>query len=680
MMNMKDIIERGIYVDIKYTKIFDFNHKQATKLENSSYLEELTGLIAKVASSLDDESKYCFDKKYYLYKPDESPNSSYEEFITSFKNEFIYSSSNKIIVIRGRAGVGKTLFFKKGAQTLLGNKEDRFNKYIHLGVDFKNIDSKKSIEFYKDYIYKNLWEEAVLAIRQTGDEVINKFYEKYQKYCGPLFDKTTDAKFYPVMFFCKYIYEKYKRPCLIVFDNIDLACVETQTKVFNATSVFVSKFYSFMEICNCSSIYRVCFAMRPETHMRSQETRVSNVINFPLPNIQQICLDIIKEKLIKTAESFDKDEALKCEVTYYSIIDQEKKTAKTFSDVANYFVRIFEHYLNDLWDNDEIKQRLCSNEVFHCRIVNYNVRKFLSFLSDTICNGGFKPLTKDFNKNSVGYYNVFDYIEMLIRGRWEVHPGNFHIDGEGGNKAPIVFNVFDTSLWQRKRYQSISHFMLYIRLLQYLNIYSKNKDLVYERIEEQLSLFFDKESILKAVKALVFVRIIYSFHEGDDNVASKHNLEDVVINDNTPLYLSPTGKFYLENLICEFEYIYQMSLSSLMPEPFVEELNACWRNEKELTVLRFLSGVFNIIMHNIESYKDNNKLDDFISIFCMKDEISCKPYRRMLNSYIIAMHNKVQRAEKYESRNLNKLKNILEEAQILKSKVESYFMEKLNEH
>lgn len=667
-----------ICMDIRYSKIFNFNRKQATKLENSSYLEELTGLIAKVASSLDDESKYCFDKKYYLDKPDESPNSSYEEFIKNFKNDFNYSSSNKIIVIRGQAGIGKTLFFKKGAQTLLGNQEDRFNKYIHLGVDFKNIDSKQSIEYYKEFIFKNLRDDAIFAIRQASSDVAKEFYKEYKEYCDVLSD-TPDAKFFPVMYFCKYIYEKYNKPCLIVFDNIDLACVETQKRVFQATSIFISKFNTFMETQNCKDIYRVCFAMRPETHLRSQEVRVGNVINFPLPNIQKICLDIIKEKLIETAEAFDKDETLKCEVTYFSIIDQEQKTAKTFLDVAKYFVEIFEHYLKYLWDNDEIKQRLCSNEVFHCRIVNYNVRKFLCFLSDTLSNGGFKPLTKDFNKNNNGgYYNVYDYIEMIIRGRWEVHPGNFHIDGEGGNKAPIVFNVFDTSLWQNRTKQSIKHFMLYIRILQYLNIYSKNEDLVYEHLEEELSCFFDKESILKAVKALVFVRIIYSFHEGDDNVASKHNLEEVVITENTPLYLSPTGKFYLENLICEFEYIYQMSLSSLMPEPYVEELKSRWKNEKELTVLRFLTGVFYIIQDNLDSY-DEDTLNAFISAFCMEDEISCRPYRRMLNSFITAMNNKVQRAEKFESRSLCKLQEILEQAKKLQIDAETYFKEKLGE-
>ena len=56
----------------------------------------------------------------------------------------------------------------------------------------------------------------------------------------------------------------------------------------------------------------------------------------------------------------------------------------------------------------------------------------MRFFTDTISNGGFKPLTKEFNqRQGVKNYNTYDYVEMIIRGRWPVHPGNEHIDGEG---------------------------------------------------------------------------------------------------------------------------------------------------------------------------------------------------------------------------------------------------------
>ena len=53
---------------------------------------------------------------------------------------FFYGDNGKIHIIRGRAGVGKTLFFERGIQKLLRNNVEHQDRYIPLGVDFKNID------------------------------------------------------------------------------------------------------------------------------------------------------------------------------------------------------------------------------------------------------------------------------------------------------------------------------------------------------------------------------------------------------------------------------------------------------------------------------------------------------------------------------------------------------------
>lgn len=97
-----------------FKKIFDFNQRQAIKLNNSSYLEDLTGLFEAVSSRIDEGKDYYFDDQYYLSNPNFEPNSSYSEFIKSFKNSFFYGDNGKIHIIRGRAGVGKTLFLKEG--------------------------------------------------------------------------------------------------------------------------------------------------------------------------------------------------------------------------------------------------------------------------------------------------------------------------------------------------------------------------------------------------------------------------------------------------------------------------------------------------------------------------------------------------------------------------------------
>lgn len=143
--------------------------------------------------------------------------------------------------------------------------------------------------------------------------------------------------------------------------------------------------------------------------------------------------------------------------------------------------------------------------------------------------------------------------------------------------------------------------------------------------------------------------------------------------------LSDAGKFYIEKLICEFEYLYQMSLSSLMPLDFINELSSKWLFEKELTVLRFLQGMFVILSETIESYNEE-EIASFIKFFCQDNQKYCKPYRRMLSFFISVMKNKVQRAENNNTKSVDKLKNILFDAEALEKKAISFFSNKLSEN
>lgn len=662
---------------IYFDKIFDFNVTRAKKMYNSSYLEDLTGLFEAVSMRIDEGREYFFEDQYYLKNPKLEPNTSYSDFIDAFKNSFFNGSNGRIHIIRGRAGVGKTLFFTKGIQKLLRNNTEHQDKYIPLCVDFKNIDSKQSIKFYSDSIYETLNKKAIDAIRMLGGSFFNEFITEYNVFKGPFDDfKTVHNSLFPVWFFCKKIYNKYEKPCIIVFDNIDLSCAETQRNVFKATVNVCEELNKFMSIYKFEN-YCIYFAMRPETYLSRHEARLGEVINFPLPNILKISLQTIKKNLLIISEEFDKNDELKCEVEYYNIINEQRESAKTFKDVALYFNSILTYYLENFWErNDLVIKRLGTNEDFHCNISNYNVRTFLNFLSDTLSNGGFKPLTKDFNKSTNGhYYSVFEYIEMIIRGRWLVHPGNKFIESEGGNKAPIIFNMFDTNLWTNTQENKIRHFMLYIRILQFFCLCSNEEKVFYCDLENILCNFFDKEHIKNAIKKLIHVRIIYSFSQGDVNIASLTYWKEVSVEENTEMQISPTGIFYLQNLICEFEYLYQMALSSLMPQIFTNELLKIWNTEKELTVLYFLKGILLILKENIESYNEEIK-EKFILTFCQDNDV-CQPFRRMLRSFIVVMEHKVQRAEKLESNRLEKLKDILNQSHELESEAENYFSQKL---
>ncbi len=665
--------------NVYFGKIFDFQVQRARKLHNSSYLEDLTGLFEAVSSRIDEGKDYLFDDQYYLNNPELEPNSSYSEFIKAFKNSFYYGANGKIHIIRGRAGIGKTLFFEKGIQKLLRNRNEHKDRYIPLCVDFKNIDPKQSISFYSDKIYETLNKNAIDAIRMLGKDYYKEFETEYSHFKGNLENLSTDhTSLFPVLFFCKKIFDKYDRPCIIIFDNIDLACVATQKNVFKATAIVCAELKKFMTNYDFGK-YCIYFAMRPETYLCREEAKLGDVINFPLPNILKISLETIKRALLAVSKEFDANEKLKCEVVYYNIITQEMEHATTFTDIAHYFNRILNHYLSDFWEsNDTVIKRLGTSEDFHCYIVNYNVRNFFSFLADTLGNGGFKPLTKTFNESPNNhFYTVFDYIEMLIRGRWIVHPGNKFINSEGGNKAPIIFNVFDTNIWKNQQENKIKHFMLYIRILQYFCLCPNEEKVFYCDLEESLREFYDKTHIMNAVKKLTHVRILYSFFQGDINIAAINHWKDVLVEDTTELQISPTGIFYLQNLICEFEYIYQMALSSLMPRLYVDELSETWQSEKELTVLYFLKGIFLILQKNIDDYIGETRIA-FIETFCQDSEM-CHPYRRMIKSFISVMENKVQRAENLESKRLEKLRSILIEAQNLKNEVDNYFSKEFGE-
>jgi hypothetical protein len=121
-----------------------------------------------------------------------------------------------------------------------------------------------------------------------------------------------------------------------------------------------------------------------------------------------------------------------------------------------------------------------------------------------------------------------------------------------------------------------------------------------------------------------------------------------------------------------------MSLSSLMPREYVDELSSCYYTKKELTVLRFLEGIFEILKINTENL-DKDTLRVFKKAFCQDDPINGKPYRRMIKSYIITMKSKVSYAEKNALRKRDELQSLLDEAKKLLKNVTDYFEGKIGD-
>ena len=676
----------------EFSKLFEFTPiNTAERLRNSSYLEHITNLLSKASDKINDDKCFFFELRHYSGHPNR-PNNLYKDFVDAFERIFHYGNGKDINYVFGIPGIGKSLFFKQGVKKLFRPKANILGKYFEFCIDFRNIEQKRSICFYEDYTYKQLNNRALNILRYFGGDAdeCRLFYDEFEKkrdsFCGNGDSKdSTYAKLYSVMYFCKSVYKKYRQPAIITFDNIDLSCEVTQEHLREGIAKINREFAEFMKLEKASKSYRIFFVTRPELIMQTVEENIGDRINFPLPNILEISVDSLERAICEAAEELDKEHNLSMKLTLESIVDGESIVLDSYTDVAEYFVRIINYFLKDVWNREEVVNRLGSCQEFHCRLVNYNIRTFLSFLSDTIKNGGFKPFTKDFNKRDRGvHYSVYDYLEMLIRGTWRMHPGNRLISKEGRNKAPIVFNVFDTALYNGSKDMQIQHFMLNIRIMQWF-YYADPEGCEYRDLVDEgtgIVLFFHKDRVESAMKKLVYVGILYSREEGANAVQSKRRPDEIELKNESRLALSDMGRFYIEEMICELEYLYQMALSSLMLKEHVDYLkhNDAYLREKEETVCRFLESIYEIIDINYESYGVNVKV--FGQLFLRTDGKAGYLLVRMIDTFITAMIAKISKARKnfaenqdaHAEKRLKKLNLIVEKAKKLKVKANNRFI------
>ena len=106
--------------ELYFGKIFNFENSTPIQLKNSSYLEDLTGLLAETAACINNEMHYFFGDEFYLKSFDEQKSEvSFKHFSELFIKSYKHESQGQIHIIRGRAGVGKTQFFKRGVQYLI---------------------------------------------------------------------------------------------------------------------------------------------------------------------------------------------------------------------------------------------------------------------------------------------------------------------------------------------------------------------------------------------------------------------------------------------------------------------------------------------------------------------------------------------------------------------------------
>ncbi|MCL2299384.1 MAG: hypothetical protein FWC27_04470 [Firmicutes bacterium] len=651
------------------------------------YLDQLLADLLSKASNMMKRGEYpCFAEEYYPYEEEKAK--SYRKFVKSIHSIIKNKPDGSVNYVTGRAGTGKTLFFREGIKELFGGKT-----YHRLLMDFEDVQPNRSLEYYRKLCLDFLRDNAMDEIRYLGADVFRDFDRKFGDFCGSHTEtrETDNAHLFPVKYLCECVYAKEGMPLIILFDNVDLLPMESQLFIFTAACDACSKLLRFVERENMQRYYRIFIIVRPEAPLREKRDPGERIV-FPLPNIVRICKEVLRCSLFKAAEELDGEmdkENQDWHIKVPSIVDQEKTDLNSPQAVADYIASVVDHFIDNEWSRNEIIERLDTSERFHNEIVNSNVRAFLAFFSETLEKGGFYPLTHEAHHELADvHFSVFDYVEMVIRGCYDYHPGNKHFDGEFRRfPSLLIFNLFEAYDWDYNEVVMEQHFMLYIRILQFINFHA-DKKVSYATLTNVLSSFFDPTFIAIATKRLIHAKMIYSFKDGEKRAEAKTEWHQVTVDDAT-LLSSSNGAYYLKYLICEFEYLYQIAITAPMEKEKAAEMRDKYRKEKERVVLYFLESVYEIIKENIAFYqkKSDGSMDAFRRNFCNDGdgaEFIQRPFRRMLKSYIAVLEKKRKSTWRYEDEERKaererELKHLLAQARKLRDESNAFFSETLTE-
>jgi hypothetical protein len=210
-----------------------------------------------------------------------------------------------------------------------------------------------------------------------------------------------------------------------------------------------------------------------------------------------------------------------------------------------------------------------------------------------------------------------------------------------------------------------------------------------------LSDFFEIYAIRNALKQMIFAGVITETAIGSRALKRGENWRDVILEIEHPegsvecaqfsCSYDSTAMFYLYELLCEYEYIYQMALA----------YGSCWLGTstfersssliEESIVLRFLDSFLEITEKNLQSYKENGVFQKYMEYFTdgYKDYIDSSasnkiktgmyPWSRMTLNYIKVLKHKINLAKSEGSTRYESLVELLNQAKALLERGEKYF-------
>jgi len=676
------------------------DNTHAEKKDLLYYLDDyVKEFLRDTAYTMERQTKnrdnYKFNREYYSH-PD-----LYDKLIFDCKyhinSEYTDSDSSSILIIKGNPGIGKTAFLDKGIYETDDLKADKDRNRIYLNYRYENNkpDEKKLIAEIN---------EKILFIRFKNKELNDecyKFEDILKAQLGDLI-KQYDAmigmsrnieSICKIIVYSKALHQCYKLPCNIIIDNLDLHSHEYQ-KDFIYSSI---NFFNFLDDINKhinlqpKNKLNLIIALRPDTVKTIGELPGVTKINFPKPQVYKICINNLRLALNTTAE---KEEYRKHKFTLEL---NDNIIIRSFNDLASYLLTLIDKTVKDSWvqyeKNYGYKFMSVEFQDFHNKLTNNNIRKFNVFIINCLKNGGFIPLDKKFHEGKHNF-RIYEYIRMLILGGYERFTGNDKNDGESFDPdSPLVFNLFEVVTQNGEEDGIIRNYFMYVRILQYIdcvlggmhNAPEKEEGINVKKLIKDLSLYYEKKDLEDAIKKMIFTGLLIETNIGARNLDTDYigqwdqiKLENQTSSAIISCSYNSSAMFYLYDLLCEYEYIYQMARVSHIYKIDIQFENII-KLEEESKVLEFLYSLYNILKLNIEHYKKENVFDQFKYKFLqdyIHDNNGLHPWKRMVNNYIKVLNHKIELTKKdgtSKEKRCHSLEILMEHANNLMKEGNDYF-------
>lgn len=618
--------------DVSFCRLVPSNKIRYSSMHSHKWYPFIDHLLQAVTRRVMTDNEFYID---LAFKDGEKGN----HFIETFDQMNSNSPCNSILPIVGGVGNGKTSFLKwwtnKNAvintKCNAGTSEDAEGKYKKYNLKSRiNINSAECREWMSDgkpfaWHIRNKIVRDLDPLFQCPDFMVN-FKKKINAISTPYTRniETFEMEFvqqsdnfiennprfgYELLLACiiSAASDTFERPIWIIFDNIDLESIDSQTYYIREA---ISIYQNTVDLSNNYSWGKIYFhnvlTLRDETFSWHGYLDKYYYLNYPTPQM----LSIAKRKLYN---ALDRETHLhfRAELTIGSLkietASELNSHIKTNIDEATDFVRMKKY-----WSGGD-------ENSWHNSMSGNNVRRFVNYWCAFITSGNFLDVCGFSAYPSQQQPSIFKYTRKLFRGQCNEFPGNKYIDDSCKNKkSTFVFNLFESPInhVDSGNDMYIRHYLINVRILQRLYAYEDN-GVYYKHLIKDLGEFFDEDIIDSSLKNLLWSRLITEINEGARNISTEKKGE-IEFTKRTTLACTNTTKLYIDVLLNNFEYLSTMSLVSWQFEnKYNMDIDGA-RGElhKNATaLLAFLDSMREIMLINFNEYCENGTWSKFEELF-----------------------------------------------------------------